>query len=264
MTKYYDIGLNLFCRQFSEPDRIIAEAADEGVSCIITGSDMKSSEKAARYVRDHECWSTCGIHPHSASSADARSFRRIREIVSGNSKVVAVGECGLDYDRMFSPKDKQLSCLEEHIRIAEELGKPLFLHERDAFEDFVSVFEKHRDICRTSVVHCFTGSRKVLEKYLDMGFSIGVTGWICDDRRGQELRDAVKIIPLDRIMAETDAPYLTPRNIPGLSRTNHPCNIKYVAAALAEYMGTDEALLIEKLRENTERFFGIDQTAKGE
>lgn len=257
MIRYYDIGLNLFCKQFRDPEKIIDDAASEGVDCILTGSDMKSSESVNIFAKSHDCYGTCGIHPHSADSAKAEDFQRIREIVSGNDKIVAVGECGLDYDRMFSTRENQIRCFEHHIKIAEELGKPLFLHEREAADDFIARFKKHSDICSRAVVHCFTGDKDTLKKYIDMGFYIGVTGWICDERRGGALREAVRYIPLDRIMAETDAPYLTPRNIKGLDRTNVPQNIKYVAAELARNMGVDEAELIAALKENTERFFGI-------
>ena len=195
--------------------------------------------------------------PHGADGAKAEDFLRIREIVSSNEKIVAVGECGLDYDRMFSTRENQIRCFEHHLKIAEELGKPLFLHEREAAEDFIARFKKHGDLCRHSVVHCFTGSKETLMKYLDMGFYIGITGWICDERRGDALREAVKYIPLERLMIETDAPYLTPRNIKGLDRTNVPQNIKYVAAELARNMGVEEEELIMAVKENTEQFFGI-------
>ncbi|MBQ9894029.1 MAG: TatD family hydrolase [Ruminococcus sp.] len=257
MIKYYDIGLNLFCKQFKQPEEIINRAADNGVSCILTGSDMNSSEKVSNFVENHSCYGTCGIHPHSADEAKESDFKRIREIVSGNDKIVAVGECGLDYDRMFSAKEAQLRCFEEHIRIAEELGKPLFLHERDASEDFIAIFKEHPDICSRAVVHCFTGDIKTLEKYIDMGFYIGITGWICDDKRGTDLREAVKIIPTDKIMVETDAPYLTPKNVKGLERTNVPENVKYVVRELAKHMELSEEELRQFAIDNTKNFFGI-------
>ena len=257
MIKYYDIGLNLFCKQYREPEKIINDAAEENVSCILTGSDMKSSESINRFVKNHDCFGTCGIHPHGADNAKAADFERIREIVSGNEKIVAVGECGLDYDRMFSTRENQIRCFEHHIKIAEELGKPLFLHEREAADDFIARLKKHSDICRYSVVHCFTGDKDTLKRYLEMGFYIGITGWICDERRGGPLREAVKLIPLDRIMVETDAPYLTPRNVKGLDRINVPQNIKYVVTELAKDMNVDEEELTSVLKENTERFFGI-------
>lgn len=169
---------------------------------------------------------------------------------------MAVGECGLDYDRMYSTKENQLYYFKKLIALGEKLKKPLFLHERDAEEDFISCFAGHEDICRRSVVHCYTGNKKTAETLLDMGFSIGITGWICDERRAEALREAVKIIPPDRILLETDAPYLTPRGIPGLKRTNVPQNIVYVARALARYMGVSEEDVIRHAKINTERISG--------
>lgn len=262
MTKYYDIGLNLFCRQFPNPEKIIEDARNHDVCCILTGTDPKENQQIDKFVRTHEAYGTAGIHPHNADRAIQEDFVQIEKIISENDRIVAVGECGLDFDRMFSTKENQIRCLEKHIVLAEKLKKPLFLHERSAAEDFIKRFKKHPDICTKSVVHCFTGNKETLDKYLSMGFSIGITGWICDDRRAKELREAVRILPLDRILIETDAPYLTPRNVLGhdrahLPRTNVPQNIVYVARELAKYMKVSEAELVENARKNTERLFGI-------
>lgn len=254
-TKYYDIGLNLFCRQFKDPEHIIAAAEEEGVTCILTGTDRKENVLIDKFVRNHNAYGTAGIHPHNADSAVKEDFDKIEKLITDNPKIVAVGECGLDFDRMFSTKENQIRCLEKHIVLAEKLNKPLFLHERSASKEFIARFRKHPDICSRSVVHCFTGDRAILEQYLEMGFNIGITGWICDDRRAAELRRAVPIIPLDRLLIETDAPYLTPRNVPGLDRTNLPQNIKYVARELAKYMKVSEEAVIENARANTERIF---------
>ena len=256
--KYYDIGLNLFCRQFPEPDQIIQRAREANVCCILTGTDPKENQKIDNYVKSHSAYGTAGIHPHNADRATQQDFAMIEKLITENPKIVAIGECGLDYDRMFSTKENQIRCLEKHIVLAEKLGKPLFLHERNAAEDFTKRFKKHRELCERSVVHCFTGNRETLERYLSMGFSIGITGWICDDRRAKELRDAVRIIPLDRILIETDAPYLTPKNVPGLDRTNVPQNIKYVAKELAAYMKVSEDTLIKHAKQNTEKLFHIE------
>ena len=182
---------------------------------------------------------------------------RIREIIKNNNKIVAVGECGLDYDRMFSKKENQIEALNRHIELAKELEKPMFLHERSASEDFLKIFKEHKAVCSRSVVHCFTGDESTVKAYIELGFSIGITGWICDDRRADELRRAVKHIPLDRVLLETDAPYLTPRNVKGLSRTNVPENIVYVAKELAKYMEVSEKELIAHANTNTERLFCI-------
>lgn len=255
--KYYDIGLNLFCKQFPEPEKVIEEAINDQICCILTGTDMKENKRINDFVKTHDVFGTAGIHPHNADRARQEDFQLIEKILSENDKMVAVGECGLDYDRMFSAKENQIRCLEKHIVLAEKLDKPLFLHERSAADDFIKRLKKHPDICRKSVVHCFTGDKKTLDKYLSMGFSIGITGWICDDRRGKELREAVPIIPLDRILVESDAPYLTPKNISGLDRTNVPQNIQYVIRDLAKYMKVEEDILIENAKRNTERIFQI-------
>lgn len=256
--KYYDIGLNLFCRQFPDPEKVIADAINNGVCCILTGTDTKENRKINSFVKNHDVYGTVGIHPHNADRARQEDFQLIEKILSENSKMVAVGECGLDYDRMFSTKENQVICFEKHIVLAEKFNKPLFLHERSATDDFIKRFKKHPDICKKSVVHCFTGDRVTLDKYLSMGFSIGITGWICDDRRGRELREAVSIIPLDRIMVETDAPYLTPKNVSGLNRTNVPQNVKYVVKDLAKYMKVPEDILIENTKRNTQRIFQLE------
>lgn len=259
-VKYYDIGLNLFCRQFPEPETIVKNAAAAGVCCILTGTDRKENGLIDKFVRNHDAFGTAGIHPHNADAARKEDFELIEKLITENDRIVAVGECGLDFDRMFSTKENQIRCLEKHIVLAERLNKPLFLHERSAAEEFVKRFRKHPDVCKKSVVHCFTGNKRTLEQYLSMGFSIGITGWICDDRRGKELQEAVKLIPLDRILIETDAPYLTPRNIPGLGRTNVPENIVYVARELAKYMNVSEDELILHARQNTERIFHINDS----
>ncbi|MBQ4465311.1 MAG: TatD family hydrolase [Oscillospiraceae bacterium] len=257
MTQYYDIGLNLFCKQFRDPEQIIRNAESAGVTCILTGSDMDENRKASRFSDTHAVYATCGIHPHNADSARKGDFDEIEQILTTHPRVKAVGECGLDFDRMFSTKENQIRCLEKHIVLAEKLGMPMFLHERSASAEFAKRFRGHEDVCKRSVVHCFTGTRAELETYLEMGFSIGITGWICDDRRAQDLRDAVKILPLDRVLLETDAPYLTPRNVKGLDRTNVPENIRYVAETLAGYMNVSLDALQTAARANTERVFRI-------
>ena len=260
MIQYYDIGLNLFCRQFPDPERILEMAREQRIACILTGSDRQEIEKIHEFLPSHPgTYGTAGIHPHNASDATPEDFDRILEVLATNPQIVAVGECGLDYNRMFSPKEAQLACLEQHLQIAEETGKPLFLHERDASDDLIHALESHPDLCTRAVVHCFTGDAQTMKRYLDLGLMIGITGWICDDRRAETLRDAAGILPLNRVMLETDAPYLTPKNVPGLSRTNVPENIRYVAKDLAYYMSVDQEELETCARENTRRFFKLPQ-----
>ena len=168
----------------------------------------------------------------------------------------ALADCGkalLKISEVMAVKEDNPSASEAK---SEKLEKPLFLHERDAAEDFIACFDGHEAICPRAVVHCYTGDKKTLRRLLDMGFYIGITGWICDERRGDDLREAVSILPLDRVMIETDAPYLTPRGF-HLPRTNVPQNITYVARTLAQYMGVSEEVLTKCAKENTERFWGI-------
>ena len=260
MTRYYDIGLNLFSRPFPDPEKVLRNARDASVTCILTGSDPEENERIHTFTKTHSgVFGTAGIHPHNADDAREEDFRRIREILRENPRVVAVGECGLDYDRMFSAKDSQLDCLRRHMDLAEEVDKPMFLHERDASEDLMRLFEDRKELCRRSVVHCFTGDWDTLRRYISMGFMIGITGWICDDRRAEALRDAVAALPNDRFMIETDAPYLTPKNAPGLSRINIPENIRYVAKDLAYYMSVPQEELEKYARQNTRRFFGLPE-----
>lgn len=256
--RYYDIGLNLFSKQFRNPEEIIRNAETNQVVCVLTGTSTKANKQVADFVFKHESvYGTAGIHPHNADTAMKEDFELIENIITSNHRIVAVGECGLDYDRMYSTRDNQIRCLEKHINLAEKLDKPLFLHERSASDDFKKRFKNHKDLCEKSVVHCFTGNKYVLDDYLNMGFSIGITGWICDDKRGKELREAVKLIPLDRILIETDAPYLTPKNVNGLSKVNVPENIIYVARELAKHMNVSEEELIVHAKENTERVFSL-------
>ncbi len=256
--RYCDIGINLFCRQFDTPERIIEEAASQGICCILTGSDDEENHLVADFVAAHRMvYGTCGIHPHQADRMSVEALHFIQE-AQKKPGIVAVGECGLDYDRMFSSRENQVKCLEKHMEIALETGKPMFLHEREAFQDLSAMFRHTPDLCRRSVVHCFTGNAEQLSSYLEMGFMIGITGWICDDRRAGELRKAVSILPPERVMIETDSPYLTPKNVKGLDRVNVPGNIRYVARDLALYMHMDEEELIRTALKNTSAFFSID------
>ena len=256
-NKYYDIGVNLFCKQFPNPEQIINNALQSGVTCILTGTDPKENRQIDTFINNHQAYGTVGIHPHNADSTRDKDYLEIENIAKTNNKIMAIGECGLDFDRMFSTKENQIKCFEKQIEIAETLNMPLFLHERNAVEDFIKVLSNHKEICKKSIVHCFTGNTETLKKYLSMGCYIGITGWICDSRRAKDLRQAVKYIPLDKIMIETDSPFLTPKNIQGLSKTNCPQNVKYVAKELAMYMGVPENTLISKAKENTEHFFSI-------
>ena len=258
MRQYLDIGLNLMSSQFAgREEEISAGAALQGVDFIITGSDPESSLRAAEYAAAHPgSHFTAGVHPHAASSCKEDTIERLRAL-QARPGAVAVGECGLDYDRMYSPMETQKYWFERQIELAEECKKPLFLHEREAFRDFAEILERHPGAASRAVVHCFTGSRRAALRYLELGCYIGITGWICDKRRNEDLLDAMEVIPPERLMAETDAPYLLPRGIRGLKNPNRPENIRYVVARMAEAVGLPEEEMRRIVLKNAETFFGL-------
>jgi TatD DNase family protein len=236
-----DIGANLAHDSFDDDREAVLERAHSaGVSTIVlTGSSDASNTRAAALAASRPgLYSTAGVHPHHASDYSSDSHRRIRTLLD-EEKVVAVGECGLDYFRNFSPRDAQLDAFERQLSIAMETGYPVFLHQRDAHDDFVAILKPQLARISRAVAHCFTGNRQELETYLDMGLYIGITGWICDERRGANLKDIVSLIPDDRLMIETDAPYLLPRSLvpKPRSRRNEPAYLVEVLRVVAESRG---------------------------
>jgi len=242
-------------------EEVIRTAAEAGVfPLIITGSNLRSSETGADYAARHkDIYSTAGVHPHDAKTCDGQTIERLRRLCK-RSQVVAVGECGLDYDRDFSPRDIQRKWFEAQIQLAKEEHMPLFLHERAAFADFKSILSSYKEVCGRAVVHCFTGTRDELRAYLDLGCYIGITGWICDRRRGMALRGTVKDIPADRLMIETDGPFLLPRNLnerPADNR-NEPRFLPHIAGEIAACRGESVERLADMTTANAKRFFRID------
>lgn len=261
-SRMIDIGLNLTSRQF-EKDKyeVVARAEAKGVvPLIITGTSIKESRKAADLCEKMpgKLYSTAGVHPHDAKTCTETTLAELEKL-AGKKQVVAIGECGLDYDRDFSPRDVQRKWFEEQIKLAERLDMPLFLHERAAFKDFKKIMESHREICKKSVVHCFTGDGAELGAYLKLGCYIGITGWICDEQRGGHLRSLIRLIPPERLMVETDAPFLLPKNMdqkPG-DRRNEPAFLPHIVADIAKCLGKAPGEVERITLENTRRFFGI-------
>ena len=263
METLIDIGANLAHDTFDDDrDAVLQRAAAAGVSrIIVTGSSNESNEKAARLAQDHPgvLWSTAGVHPHHASDYTAQSDALIRRLAA-EGRVVAIGECGLDYFRNFSPRDAQLAAFRSQLEIAAETGLPVFLHQRDAHDDFVEVLEPMLPRLSRAVAHCFTGEHESLREYLALGLYIGVTGWICDERRGTHLKEIVTVVPDDRIMIETDAPYLLPRTIrpKPQTRRNEPMHLPEVLRVVAEARGQTGEHVARITTGNAERFFGLD------
>ena len=257
-----DIGANLAHDSFDD-DRaeMMQRAADAGVGAmIVTGSSDSSNVRAAELAETCPgvLYSTAGVHPHHASDYTDESDALIRSLVE-RDVVVAVGECGLDYFRNFSPREAQLDAFRRQLDIAKDTRLPVFLHQRDAHDDFVEILEPVLPDLSRAVAHCFTGEGESLREYLAMGLYIGVTGWICDERRGQHLHDIVNVIPDDRLLIETDAPYLLPRTIQPRPKTrrNEPMYLPEVVKVVAEARGQSEDHVARITTENARRFFNL-------
>ncbi|MGH8540995.1 MAG: TatD family hydrolase, partial [Stenotrophobium sp.] len=226
---------------------------------IVTGSSGDSARQALELAHRFpgKLYATAGLHPHHASEWDDALGTVFRELAS-HAEVVALGECGLDYNRNYSPHADQQRAFAAQLALAAELKKPLFLHQRDAHTDFLAMLREHRAQLGNVVMHCFTDTRAALHDYLALDCHIGITGWICDERRGAHLLEAVRDIPDDRLLIETDAPYLLPRTAPKhASRRNEPCYLPWIAKAIAAARGQNEEHVAEITTRNTRRFFGI-------
>jgi TatD DNase family protein len=232
-----DIGCNLAHRAFREDhDAVVSRAAEAGVGTIvITGTDLRASREASWIARAQggRLYSTAGVHPHQAKSCEDGVIEALRSLAAAR-EVVAIGECGLDFDRNFSPPATQEKWFEAQLELAGELKKPVFLHERAAAERFGFLVKKHRSDLVGAVVHCFTSDAAALDRYLGMDLHIGITGWICDDRRGGLLRDLVRRVPLDRLMLESDAPFLLPPELRKTTKRNEPGFLPHVLQSVAE------------------------------
>jgi TatD DNase family protein len=262
-----DIGANLTHDSFDH-DRaaVLQRARDAGVAqMIVTGASREHSPKALELARAHPgvLFATAGVHPHHAVEYTDECDAELRAL-HAHPEVVAVGECGLDYFRDFSPRPAQRRAFERQLQIAVDLAadgvrKPLFLHQRDAHADFMSVMRGFDGKLGPAVVHCFTGSRAELFDYLDHDWHVGITGWLCDERRGQHLRELVRHIPANRLMIETDAPYLLPRTVrPQPShRRNEPMYLAHIVEELARDRGEDPAAVAAATTAAATAFFRL-------
>ncbi len=259
-----DIGANL-CHDSFDDDReaVLARAADAGVDrIVVTGSCAESSAGAAALAGHRagvHLYATAGLHPHHAGDLDEDMLRLFRGL-GAQAGVVAMGEMGLDYFRDFSPRPTQRDAFARQLDLAVELGMPCFLHQRDAHQDFLALLEPRLAELPGVVVHCFTGSAAELEEYVALGVYVGITGWICDERRGLHLLDCVASIPDDRLLIETDAPYLLPRSLrpKPSSRRNEPMYLPEVAATVATARGQTPSEVGALTSANASRLFGLE------
>lgn len=258
-----DIGANLAHDSFDDDrDDVLQRAADAGVSTlVITGSSDQSNVAALALANNNpdRLYSTAGVHPHHASDYSEKSDDIIRQCLA-DKRCVAIGECGLDYFRNLSPREAQLDAFRAQLDIARDTGHAVFLHQRDAHDDFVEVLEAALPDLSRAVAHCFTGEGESLREFVAMGLYIGITGWICDERRGEHLKDIVAAIPDDRLMIETDSPYLLPRTIRPRpkSRRNEPAHLTEVLKTVAQARAQTEEHIAAITTANAKHFFGID------
>ena len=261
-----DIGANLGHKSFRRDlPAVMTRAREAGVvQMVITGTDREESLHAAELAAGFPTvlYSTAGMHPHHASEWSDATARTLADL-AGQAPVVAIGETGLDFYRNYSPRLDQERAFTAQLELAADLGLPVFLHEREAHERFVAILGRYRDRLPRAVLHCFTGTREELAVCLDLDLHVGITGWICDERRGLHLRELVALIPDDRLMLETDAPYILPRTIEPRpkDRRNEPAYLTYVLATVAQSLGSPPEVVAEATTRTTRAFFGLESGA---
>lgn len=246
----FDIGPNLCNKQFDEDLEIVLNNASLNVNyLLLTSTDYFSFKKNIDIINKYshilKMNTTYGLHPNRADDY-LKFFSSFDKNIS-NPLIKAIGEFGLDYNRNFSSKKNQQITMEIFIEKCKNSKLPLFLHERDAFDDFYNFLKPHSF---EGVVHCFTGNKNQLKHYLDLGYYIGITGWVTDKKRNQDLIDAIKYLPLDRMMIETDCPYLTPRNFNNPSR-NEPKFLIYIVNYLSSILNIDKSTIINQTTKNS-------------
>jgi TatD DNase family protein len=259
-----DVGANLTHESFADDlHEVLERAARAGVSqLVVTGSSVAESAAALALActRPGRLFATAGVHPHLARAWSAATAAAIRELCT-HAQVVAVGEAGLDFNRDFSPRPDQERAFHAQLEMAAHLGKPVFMHERDAFDRFLAIVREHRSELGAAVVHCFTGDERACDAYLELDLHIGITGWICDERRGHHLREVVRRIPAGRLMLETDAPYLLPRDLRPRPKTrrNEPMHLAHILAVVAACTGMSAHALAAATTRTARRFFALPQ-----
>ena len=264
-TNLFDIGANLTHSSFTaDVEKVLQRAQEVGVNhIVVTGTDEEGSEAALELARRFPdmLYATAGVHPHEAKAFTQATGSALKAIAQ-QAAVVAIGETGLDFNRNYSPVESQQFAFEQQLELAVELRLPVFVHERDAHQRMVEMLKDYRDQLVDVVVHCFTGVKPELHRYLDLDLHIGITGWICDERRGKHLHDLVADIPANRLMLETDAPYLTPRDYPDKkalqsARRNEPCTLRHIAATVAALRDVELDTLAEQTTRTAQAFFRI-------
>ncbi|HEV7632767.1 MAG TPA: TatD family hydrolase [Steroidobacteraceae bacterium] len=260
--KLIDVGVNLTHESFAaDLPQVLERAAAAGVgTMIVTGTSIAATEAALQLHEQHpvQLYATAGIHPHHAADLDAAALAQLTALAR-RPGIVAIGECGLDYFRNYSPRAAQLQAFRQQLELAVTTGLPVFLHQRDAHDDFIAVLRDYRPQLTDAIAHCFTGAARELDDCLALELAIGMTGWICDERRGEHLKQLVGRIPLHRLMLETDAPYLLPRSLKPkpAGRRNEPAWLTEIANTVAVARGESVETLAAGTTAAAEAFFRL-------
>lgn len=262
MPSYIDIAVNLLGSALeSDIPQIVQAAAEQGVSpLIVIGSDLAESAAAIELCQHYptQLYCTAGVHPHHASDWNSASLPQQAKLCAA-PQVVAVGECGLDYNRDFSPRSAQRTAFAAQLELAAQLQKPVLMHERDAHEDFIAILREYRPHLCGALLHCFTGSLAQMHAYIELDLHLGITGWVCDERRGQELAQIVPFIPQQRLLIETDSPYLLPRSMrpKPKSSKNKPQYLPYIGQYIANLRNEDAEEFANCCYLNSLAFFNL-------
>ena len=257
---WFDAGVNLTNKRLLKVLPEVMEAAEKaGVTRqLIIATSLEETREAIKLCEQYpqQLVMTAGIHPHDAGEAPENFADELRALAE-HKAVVAIGECGLDFNRNYSPQDTQEEVCVAQIKLANELNLPLYLHERDAIDKQIELLKRYCDDGTTCLTHCFTGGPAELERYMARGHWFGVTGWVCDERRNSELMAALPSMPLDRLVLETDAPFLLPRGIKPRPKMNEPKYVPVIGAAVAKALGMSSEALASQTTNNAERLFNL-------
>ena len=260
MNEIADIACNFTSERFdNDLDEVIKRAIDNKITKFgLICSRMSDLSKLLKIYKQYSknMFYTIGVHPHHANEINDDYLKKLKDVITTNNPH-AIGETGLDFFRNLSTYEQQIYVFEEQIKIAIDTNKPLFLHQRDSHDDFIKILRKYSSDISKAVVHCFTGTQGQLDDYLELDCYIGITGWICDEKRNIELRKAIKNIPLEKLMIETDCPYLIPKNLVEKPKNNRnePSNLNHIVSEISMLMNIGEDILRKETFKNTKSFF---------
>lgn len=237
-------------------EEVLRRMAENGVTRFaVIGSDMATSRHAADFAAAHDgCWAAVGIHPHEAKGFREEDLQTLADWTR-EEKVKAIGEIGLDYYYDLSPRETQMTVCQQQMELAWQLSLPVAWHIRDAHQDALTLMKQHRAHLTGGIIHCFSGSWEMAKEYLKLGYYISFSGPVTF-RKAPKLQEAAVNVPLDRLLIETDSPYLAPEPVRG--RRNEPANVRYVAQKIAELRGLSLEELAQATTRNALAVYGID------